>query len=68
MNEEMLFAYTDELMMEAQEDHRGLIRELERRGYTADDLCAELRAAIAQEDLDWSRIYILAVMGVALND
>jgi hypothetical protein len=68
MDEEKLFAYTDELMMEAREDQRQFIRRMEEEGFDKEDLCAEIYLCIGQKNIDWSRLFILAVLGVQLND
>jgi hypothetical protein len=68
MDEETLFNCTDELVMEALEDHREYARKLERQKYDEADLLCELQLVIDSDYIDWSRVFILAVMGVKLND
>lgn len=67
MDEETLFNYTDELMMQAREDHDVFVKKLERKGYDTEDLCEEIRMALSNKSVCWSRVFILAVMGVALD-
>ena len=67
MDEENLFALTDELMLRAKEEHMRLVKRLEKKGYTEADILGELELAIDAQGIDWARIYILAVLGVQLD-
>lgn len=68
VNEETLFCCTDELILEAQEDNWDLVKRLESDGYTMEDLCSEAHSVLSKHDVDWSRLFLIAVMGVLLND
>jgi len=68
VNEETLFCITDELILEAQEDNWALIKHFERRKYDTEDLCSEVHNILSQSEVDWSRLFLIAVLGVALND
>jgi hypothetical protein len=67
MNEETFFALTDELVMEAKEDQTRFIRLLEQQGYTMADLIAEAHTALDRTNVDWSRLFALAILGVKLD-
>lgn len=67
MDEETLFELTDELMMRAKEECMPLVKKLEKKHYTEADILGELEMAIDAPEVDWSRVYILAVLGVQLD-
>ena len=66
MNEETFYNYTDQLVLEAHEDHRNFIARL---GACAgeDALIDELQIEIAKrnspEKINWARVFVLAVFG-----
>jgi len=68
VNEDTLFSLTDELMLEAQEDNWDLVKHLERNGYAAADLYSEAQSILSQKPIDWSRLFLVTVLGVSLND
>lgn len=67
MDEETLFWCTDELLLRAKEDQLEFVKYLEQHGFKLMDVCEELRLAASRDQIDWSRIFILAVLGVQLN-
>jgi len=66
MNEEELFNYTDQLILEAREGHGDLISYLEKNK-GKEQLIEEIRLLIIEHDngrdIDWARVFVLAVFG-----
>ena len=64
MDEETLCVYTDELILMAKEDQGGFVEYAAE--FDHNDLRQELLLA-ASGEIDWSKVFVLAVMGVKLN-
>ena len=67
MDEETLCIYTDELVLMTKEDQAGFVEYLEQGRFDHEELRQELFLAAGGTEIDWSRIFVLAVMGVQLN-
>ena len=67
MDEETLCIYTDELVLMAKEDQAGFIKCLEQGRFDHEALHQALFLAAGGTEIDWSRVFVLAVMGVQLN-
>ena len=69
MNEEAFYTFTDQLILEASEDHRAFITRL--KACDGDALADELQMELARRDsgeaVNWARVFILAVYG-EMND
>lgn len=66
MNEETLFDYTDQLILEVNESHRDYMEDL-KQCKSADHLIEELRTQLLEHDagrpICWARLFLISVFG-----
>lgn len=67
MDEETFFNCIDELSLRAKEDHTDFIKRLTRQDYDENDLLAEAHVCLGSKDLDWARLFVIALLGENLN-